>query len=218
MAGVKVEAAEPHQPAPGAGAAEGMDAPDPSLRLADQLINPEGGIRAVTQEGDQIYSSAHKFEELDLSKELMMGLYSEMRFDHPSAIQAKTLPMILEPDQNGTYRDLIAQAHNGSGKTTCFVLAMLSRVDPALHVPQALCMCPTRELVLQNLHVVRRMAKYTAIQAVSTADEDERTGAAGGRRAARRAKITEHKCGCIAYVGLSYKAGSLAGQVKSAAH
>jgi hypothetical protein len=49
-----------------------MDAPDPSLRLADQLINPEGGIRAVTQEGDQIYSSAHKFEELDLSKELMM--------------------------------------------------------------------------------------------------------------------------------------------------
>jgi superfamily II DNA/RNA helicase len=38
------------------------------------------------------------------------------------------------------------------------------RVDPALQVPQALCMCPTRELVLQNLHVLRRMAKYTTIK------------------------------------------------------
>jgi superfamily II DNA/RNA helicase len=27
----------------------------------------------------------------------------------------------------GVHRDLIAQAHNGLGKTTCFVLAMLSR-------------------------------------------------------------------------------------------
>lgn len=27
----------------------------------------------------------------------------------------------------GVYKDLIAQAHNGSGKTTCFALSMLSR-------------------------------------------------------------------------------------------
>lgn len=47
----------------------------------------------------------------------------------------------------------VAQAHNGSGKTTCFVLAMLSRVDPQQQVPQALCICPTRELVVQNLQV-----------------------------------------------------------------
>ena len=38
-------------------------------------------------------------------------------------VQAITLPMILTPP----YKDLIAQAHNGSGKTTCFVLSMLSR-------------------------------------------------------------------------------------------
>lgn len=31
---------------------------------------------------------------------------------------------------------MIAQAHNGSGKTTCFVLSMLSRVDPGLRAPQ----------------------------------------------------------------------------------
>jgi len=55
------------------------------------------------------------------------------------------LPMILEPP----YKDLIAQASNGSGKTACFVLGMLSRVDPNLHAPQALCICPTRYLAIQ---------------------------------------------------------------------
>ncbi len=46
-----------------------------------------------------------------------------MKFERPSKIQALTLPMILTPP----HKDLIAQAHNGSGKTTCFVLSMLSR-------------------------------------------------------------------------------------------
>ncbi|KAI7996857.1 DEAD-box ATP-dependent RNA helicase 38 [Camellia lanceoleosa] len=40
---------------------------------------------------------------------------------------------------------------NGSGKTTCFILGMLSRVDPKLTAPQALCICPTRELAIQAL-------------------------------------------------------------------
>ena len=55
--------------------------------------------------------------------------------------------MILTPP----YHNLVAQAHNGTGKTTCFVLGMLSRVDPAAREPQALCLCPTRELVVQNV-------------------------------------------------------------------
>lgn len=95
--------------------------------------------------GDTLYSSATSFEELNLSPELLKGLYVEMKFERPSKIQAISLPMILSPP----YKDLIAQAHNGSGKTTCFVLGMLSRVDPKLEAPQALCICPTRELAIQ---------------------------------------------------------------------
>ncbi|KAI8463733.1 MAG: hypothetical protein J3K34DRAFT_442773 [Monoraphidium minutum] len=102
------------------------DAPDLSLRLENKLVNPETEIKSITQD-DAIYNSAQRFEDLPLSPELLKGLYSEMKFDHPSRIQASTLPMILTPDNQGQYRDLIAQAHNGSGKTTCFVLAMLSR-------------------------------------------------------------------------------------------
>jgi ATP-dependent RNA helicase DDX19/DBP5 len=69
----------------------------------------------------------------------------EMGFKKPSKIQEITLPMILNPP----HKDLIAQARNGSGKTTCFVLGMLSRVDPNMKAPQALCICPTRELAIQ---------------------------------------------------------------------
>lgn len=64
------------------------------------------------------------------------------------------------------------QAHNGSGKTTCFVLAMLSRVDPSITRTQALCVCPTRELVVQNLEVTQKMGKHTGISATSTARDD----------------------------------------------
>ncbi|KAF9592830.1 hypothetical protein IFM89_017795 [Coptis chinensis] len=43
---------------------------------------------------------------------------------------------------------------------------MLSRVDPNLKSPQALCVCPTRELVVQNLEVLRKMGKYTGITSI----------------------------------------------------
>lgn len=109
--------------------------------------------------GETPYTSAAKFEDLNLSPELLKGLYVEMKFQKPSKIQAISLPMILSPP----HRDLIAQAHNGSGKTTCFVLGMLSRVDPKVQAPQALCVCPTRELANQNTEVLRKMGKYTGI-------------------------------------------------------
>ncbi|KAK6936955.1 DEAD/DEAH box helicase domain [Dillenia turbinata] len=112
-----------------------------------------------TATGDTPYTSAKTFEDLNLSPELLKGLYVEMKFERPSKIQAISLPMILTPP----YKDLVAQAHNGSGKTTCFVLGMLSRVDPALKAPQALCICPTRELAIQNMEVLLKMGKYTGI-------------------------------------------------------
>lgn len=102
-------------------------------------------VKQVPADADTLYTSATSFEDLNLSSELLQGLYSEMKFEKPSKIQAATLPMIVSPP----YQNLIAQAHNGSGKTTCFVLGMLSRVDPNLKAPQALCVCPTRELAVQ---------------------------------------------------------------------
>ncbi|KAI3800111.1 hypothetical protein L1987_35421 [Smallanthus sonchifolius] len=100
-----------------------------------------------------------RFEDLNLSPELLRGLYVEMKFERPSKIQSISLPMILTPP----YKNLIAQSHNGSGKTTCFVLGMLSRVDPNLDAPQALCICLSIELAIQNMEVLLKMGKFTGI-------------------------------------------------------
>lgn len=146
------------------------DAPDLSLRLQEGLREPEAEKEIKTVSADNtIYQSASSFEQLGLSPQLLQGIYNEMRFEKPSRIQALTLPMILTPP----FRDLIAQAHNGSGKTTCFVLSMLSRVDPNLSETQALCICPTRELVIQNEMVLKRMAKFTTITTLTTAQDSD---------------------------------------------
>ncbi|CAN1164627.1 DEAD-box ATP-dependent RNA helicase 38, partial [Linum perenne] len=132
---------------------------DDDKKVNEFLEEPEDStIQAVTT-GETPYTSASSFEELSLSPELLKGLYVEMKFEKPSKIQAISLPMMLTPP----YKDLIAQAHNGSGKTTCFVLGMLSRVNPSLRAPQALCICPTRELAIQNIEVLQKMGKYTGI-------------------------------------------------------
>uniref|UniRef100_M8CPE2 RNA helicase n=1 Tax=Aegilops tauschii TaxID=37682 RepID=M8CPE2_AEGTA len=121
--------------------------------------DPEKKSWADVTSGGTVYESATTFEDVKLTPELLKGLHDEMGFSRPSKIQAITLPMILTPP----YRDLVAQAHNGSGKTTCFVLGMLSRVDPNRKMPQAICICPTRELAQQNKSVLMRMGKFTGI-------------------------------------------------------
>ena len=97
-----------------------------------------------TDKADPLYArtiSSFEDERLDLPAPLLKGL-NEMRFVRPSKIQAASLPKIWAG------RNLLAQSHNGTGKTACFVLGMLKVVskDPT---PQALCICPTRELAQQ---------------------------------------------------------------------
>ncbi|KAG2325808.1 hypothetical protein Bca52824_008536 [Brassica carinata] len=158
-----------------------------SLSIKDEekhesiLDEPEdSNIKAVTS-GDTPYTSASRFEDLNLSPELMKGLYVEMKFEKPSKIQAISLPMIITPP----HKHLIAQAHNGSGKTTCFVLGMLSCVDPSLRQPQALCICPTRELANQNMEVLQKMGKFTGITAEVAVPESNQ-----GVTTARRAPVS----------------------------
>ena len=68
----------------------------------------DGGPEDIRTEtvDDTIYKAATSFEELNLPPSLLQGLYTEMNFQAPSRIQAKTLPMILTPP----FESLIAQA------------------------------------------------------------------------------------------------------------
>ncbi|RCK57792.1 ATP-dependent RNA helicase DBP5 [Candida viswanathii] len=117
------------------------------VKLADLQADPNSPLYSVKS-----------FEELGLSPELLKGLYA-MKFNKPSKIQEKALPLLLSnPPKN-----MIGQSQSGTGKTAAFSLTMLSRVDESIKSPQCLCLAPTRELARQTLEVVTTMGKFTKI-------------------------------------------------------
>lgn len=102
--------------------------------------------------------SAKSFEELGLHPDLLKGIYN-MKFQKPSKIQEKALPLLLRnPPEN-----MIAQSQSGTGKTAAFSLTALSRVDPAINAPQAIILSPSRELARQTMEVIKTMGKFTSI-------------------------------------------------------
>lgn len=83
------------------------------------------------------------FDETGLKPELLSAI-SEMGFQQPTPIQEKTIPHLLEHNN-----DLVALAQTGTGKTAAFGLPLLHNVDVNSRAIQALILCPTRELALQ---------------------------------------------------------------------
>lgn len=148
------------------------------LDALDSGIDPEDSIANVEvtrADPTEPYKSASTFEEIGLSEELLKGVYA-MKFQKPSKIQAASLPLIL-PKADGTRSNLIAQGHNGSGKTACFVLGMLSHVDSTREVTQAVCIVPTRELARQIVDVIQAIGKFTSATVrlvVKETDEERR--------------------------------------------
>ena len=92
------------------------------------------------------------FTSLPLLPALLDNLQG-LGFERMTPIQAQALPLILEG------RDLIAQAKTGSGKTAAFGLGVLQKLDVDRLVPQALVVCPTRELADQVAQELRRLAR-----------------------------------------------------------
>jgi ATP-dependent RNA helicase DDX19/DBP5 len=80
-----------------------------------------------------------------------------MNFRKPSKIQEKALPLLLaNPPTN-----MIAQSQSGTGKTAAFVITILSCLDYSKpHMPQALCLAPSRELARQIEGVVRSIGQF----------------------------------------------------------
>ncbi|EAK89607.1 Dbp5p-like eIF4A-1-family RNA SFII helicase [Cryptosporidium parvum Iowa II] len=126
-----------------------------AFQFRDVQNNSSISVQTVDPKA-QLYS-AKDWSDLNLSPDLLKGIYNK-GFNRPSKIQAAALPLILNSPMN-----LIAQAHNGSGKTATFALAMLGKVDTRIIHPQCMCLCPTRELARQNQDVVNELGKFTGI-------------------------------------------------------
>ncbi|MDA7513801.1 MAG: DEAD/DEAH box helicase [Akkermansiaceae bacterium] len=90
------------------------------------------------------------FADLGLP-DVLLSAVLDMGFESPSPIQAKTIPLALEG------KDLIGLSQTGSGKTAAFALPTLAGIDAHLAEPQALIICPTRELAVQVCEEVFRL-------------------------------------------------------------
>ncbi len=82
------------------------------------------------------------FSSFNFSDALTKAL-EDMKFTTPSAIQAQTIPLLLEG------RDAIALAQTGTGKTAAFALPILQNLSSTTQGTQALILAPTRELAIQ---------------------------------------------------------------------
>lgn len=123
--------------------------------LRSRLLENDASIEVERKNPDSPLYSVKRFEDLNLKKELLKGLY-EMGFTKPSKIQETALPALInDPPQN-----IIAQSQSGTGKTAAFTLSMLSRIDTDLNYPQALCLAPTMELAIQIHDVCKQMSQF----------------------------------------------------------
>jgi ATP-dependent RNA helicase DeaD len=94
------------------------------------------------------------FEDLSLSKEVLSGI-EELGFESLFPIQAQAIGPLLEG------KDVIGQAHTGTGKTAAFGIPMIDRLISGNNGVQGLILEPTRELAVQTAEHIRQLCKYT---------------------------------------------------------
>lgn len=94
-----------------------------------------------------------KFSSFNCSEAILKAV-KDMGFEEATPIQAQSIPFILEG------KDVIGQAQTGTGKTASFGIPLLEKIDPRNKQPQALVLCPTRELAIQVSEEIGRLGKY----------------------------------------------------------
>ena len=94
------------------------------------------------------------FEELGVSLEIRKAI-EEMGYENPMPVQEEVIPYLL-----GNGNDVVALAQTGTGKTAAFGLPLIQKIDVTRRIPQALILCPTRELCLQIAGDLTDYSKY----------------------------------------------------------
>ena len=99
--------------------------------------------------------------KLNLKTPLLRGIYSH-GFENPSPIQQKAIyPMIKK--QNGSRKDIVAQAQSGTGKTGAFAISTLQIINENEKKTQAMVLCPTHELARQAKETIDGLGLYLKI-------------------------------------------------------
>ena len=93
------------------------------------------------------------FQDLNLSEEILKAL-EKKGYGYPTRIQEEAIPPLLE------WKDVIAKAPTGTGKTFAFGIPMIEHIDPESEDLQGLILAPTRELAIQICDELRSLLAF----------------------------------------------------------
>lgn len=98
------------------------------------------------------------FKELNLSNQLQFAI-DDMGFEHPTPIQAEAFNVV----RSG--KDIVGIAQTGTGKTFAYMMPILRDLKFSKQInPRVLVLVPTRELVLQVVEEIEKLAEYINVR------------------------------------------------------
>jgi ATP-dependent RNA helicase DeaD len=100
-----------------------------------------------------------KFNEFSFHKDLLKGI-KIAGFKEPSPIQESVIPIIEEG------KDMVGQAHTGTGKTAAFGLPMINKIANG-DIERALVITPTRELATQVSDELYHLGRFCGVRTIT---------------------------------------------------
>ncbi len=102
--------------------------------------------------GQQVNEIA-KFADMGLSDQVMRAI-NKKKYIQATPIQTGAIPYFMD------WKDVIAKAPTGTGKTFAFGIPMVEHIDPLCTDVQALVLAPTRELAIQIQEELRDLCEF----------------------------------------------------------
>ena len=102
--------------------------------------------------GTQVQETYY-YKDMGLSEATMKAL-EKKGFTQATPIQGGAIPYFMD------WKDVVAKAPTGTGKTFAFGIPMVEHIDPDSDVVQALVLAPTRELAIQIRDELRDLCAF----------------------------------------------------------
>ena len=94
-----------------------------------------------------------RYDQLGLSEPIMQAL-EKKGYRQATPVQAGAIPFLMD------WKDVVAKAPTGTGKTFAFGIPILEHIDLAEETVQALILAPTRELAIQIRDELRELCAF----------------------------------------------------------
>ena len=102
----------------------------------------------------------NSFNELNINNSIVVGL-EKQNITIPTGIQETAIPFALEN------KDIIAEAHTGTGKTLAFLIPIFEKINVEKREMQAIILAPTHELVVQIESQIKLLSTNSNINVTS---------------------------------------------------